>query len=138
MSNDTLPVMRWLTKRPEQIIPNALLTRETNNGSRYLEMGAVPGREERWGRDILAYMLIPHLNEQPGLWRSEYLGDELPDNSGEYLCCAECNDNINPRGKIRMLWYDSKTARFGGAVMMGYMPVPAPYSGRDRLEAGTV
>ncbi|MCD8354180.1 MAG: hypothetical protein LUC47_07720 [Clostridiales bacterium] len=130
-----LPVMCWLTKRPEQMIQNALLTRAANDGSRYLEMGAVPGKDDEWGRNnILAYMLIPHINEQSHLWKSEYLGDELPSTSGEYLCCAECNDNINPRGTIRLLWYDGKTARFGGTQMIGYMPVPASYSGRDRLE----
>lgn len=133
--NTKLPIMQWLTDRPEHMIQSALLTRGTREGGRYIEMGAVPGKDNSWGWDILAYMLIPHLNEAPHLWKSEYLGDDLPASSGQYLCCAECNDGINPRGKIRLLWYDSKTARFGGTTMLGYMRVPAPYNGRKIMEA---
>ncbi|MCC8064789.1 MAG: hypothetical protein LIO70_06890 [Clostridiales bacterium] len=126
--------MRWLTNRPEHMIQNALLTRGNREGGRYVEMGAVPGKDDNWGRDILAYMIIPHMNEAPRRWKSEYLEDELPANSGQYLCCARCDDDINPRGKIYLLWYDSKTARFGGTNMLGYMRVPVPYSGRAIME----
>ncbi|MCD8340625.1 MAG: hypothetical protein LUC87_00530 [Clostridiales bacterium] len=134
--NQNLPVMKWLTRRPERMIQNALLTRGNREGGRYVEMGAVPGKGSKWGQDILAYMIVPHMNEEPNRWKSEYLGDELPKSSGQYLCCAACDDGINPRGKIRLLWYDSKTARFGGAEMIGYMRAPAPYGGRKTMDGG--
>lgn len=131
-----LPTMTWLIARPNETIQNVLLTRADNTGKRFTEMGCILGEDDKARQsNILAYMIIPHINEDRTPWKSEYMGDDMPKESGEYICCLESRDNFLPRLKVRKYWFDKKTGCFGGAEMMGYMAVPKPYDGKRVMVA---
>lgn len=119
--------MKWITKIPEEVIQNCLLTRERKDGSRYVELGAVVPGEHRYG--LIAYMSIEHFLDNNNNWKSEYKGDELPEKSGRYICCKE------DEKRIFLFYFDSKKCTFGGSSeMIAFMEVPSPYMGKSRLK----
>lgn len=118
--------MKWFTEVPEEVIQNCLLTRERKDGSRYIELGAVIPNEHR---NIIAYMPITHFLINKDGWKSEHVGDELPNNNGDYLCCT---DNVHA---IYNFWFDSKKCTFGGSnKIIAFMDVPKPYVGKKKLQ----
>ena len=127
---DELPTMQWLIKPPERLIQNVLLTFEGGNGKRRVEFGWVD-TDYAMGQAI-AYMIIPHMVNEPKVWKSQYRGDDLPVKSGQYICCEDCKYNYNLH--IYKYWFDARKQTFGGSSnMIAYMDIPAPYSGVGKL-----
>ena len=76
----------------------------------------------------VAYMRIPHATRDfdPAFWKSQTLGDALPDGDLFYLVARRSGPF--PK-RVRMLRYDAARGLFGGTdrEWFAYAPVPDPY-----------
>lgn len=132
---DKIPYMKWITVPPNMFcLQNVLCTIEKQNRERYVEFTHV-GRERcMTAKGVIAYMIIPHINTDRTVWKSIYMGDENPTESGRYVCCFEASKDTYERLQITKYWFDKRTQKFGGLEALGYMNVPKPYSGKKTLQ----
>lgn len=128
-----IPFMEWITEPPNVFcLQNVFCTVEQNN-ERYTVFAHVGRERDMTAKNVIAYMIIPHIQTDRSPWKSEYSGDELPEKSGQYICCMECAAGHSERLKIRQMWFDKRTQKFSGVEALGYMHIPKPYSGKKTL-----
>ena len=129
-----LPTMQWLIVPPKSyLIQNVLCTIERFDGTRYVEFGYVGSEKEMTRKNAIAYMIIPHINNEKRCWKSEYMGDNLPKVNGQYIACFECKASHDPQLNIRKCQFDKRNSKFGGVEAIGYMGIPKPYKGKKKL-----
>lgn len=131
---EKIPYMQWITVPPDCFcLQNVLCTSETKSGERYVHFSYVGRERDMTGKQVIAYMIIPHIYTDRSVWKSEYNGDDNPEKSGRYICCIECKQGHDERLSIRNLWFDKKTNLFSGVEALGYMDIPKPYQAKKKL-----
>ena len=129
-----LPTMQWIVRPPKSyLIQNVLCTIKRLDGTRHVEFGFVGREREMTKNNTIAYMIIPHINSERQYWKSEYMGDDLPKESGSYIACFECIPSLNLQLHIRKCRFDKCSGKFGGEEALGYMEIPKLYEGKKEL-----
>ena len=87
-----------------------------------------------WGMgQIIAYMIIPTFREDPTGWKSEFRGDDPPDDKGPYIVTVEAKTP----GKywVTEAWYDPKKGRWcrekGSPEVLAYTKMPKAYKPKE-------
>ncbi len=113
--------LKWSTKPPEFPAKACLVTKQYIDGTRCVEEGWAGFGEISKG--AIAWAAYPNFQDSKEGWKSEYMGDELPEKDGRYIATKE-------KRIPRICRYNSQKSLFGGdSAVIAWMDIPKPYSG---------
>mgnify|MGYP000206989217 CR=1 FL=1 len=122
--------MDWITYKPDkkQIGKACLVTTLCADDRRIVQNGWYGWGEVMQGS--IAYMDYPKFNpKKKGSWKSEYMGDDLPSESGHYIVALQKVYGIITHSGFA--WFNAKKNSFGCDVI-AWHPIPRPYIGAVR------